>query len=337
MKKVLLSALLGVCGVLPLCAAGEPVGAVYFNPSRLGEYTYLKVQNRASFKGGLSISNTLSFKGQKPIDVEGKISGGAEMNIGNVVGNTNASVLMPEATFGNNNTIATVSGGNLKMVGPDNTITTVRSTGDLDIDASYTDVQTITVDGSLMLDGVKIETPSECHAHYYWKELNNRQGQHAKVLAMTPAAVHPCGGEQLTASCSWVDGKGDVEGCWVETQTGAAETGYRYECYIPQRGYTYSSIKSFGEFYWIAESNLPVPELQAMGLSDGKDDEGFCGKLYENWDEVLPDSITPGATCSEALSGRNGWAYAESIEPKNGGFLRRECNIYTCHCDYSYQ
>ena len=59
MKKLYLLLLLGVC----MPAAAEMVSTISYNPSRLGQYSSLKVSKDAAFLGGLYVNGNFSIAG----------------------------------------------------------------------------------------------------------------------------------------------------------------------------------------------------------------------------------------------------------------------------------
>lgn len=80
--------------------SAEVISTISYNPSRMGEYTYLKISDRASFKGGLATpvlninsSGTVSMESDTNLRIDDLIeSSGASINMPNTVFHGNASV-----------------------------------------------------------------------------------------------------------------------------------------------------------------------------------------------------------------------------------------------------
>ena len=98
MKK-LFSLLLILTGVTVLLQA-ETVSSVSFNPSRMGEYTYLKVADKANLKGGLN-ATTLNISSGGTVSMTTD-SSSRVYQIDTVTGEANSSIDMPNTAFHGN-------------------------------------------------------------------------------------------------------------------------------------------------------------------------------------------------------------------------------------------
>lgn len=98
MKK-LFSLLLILTGVTVLLQA-ETVSSVSFNPSRMGEYTYLKVADKANLKGGLN-ATTLNISSGGTVSMTTDNSSRV-YQIDNVVGDLSSAIDMPSTAFHGN-------------------------------------------------------------------------------------------------------------------------------------------------------------------------------------------------------------------------------------------
>ena len=105
MKK-LFSLLLILTGVTVWLQA-ETVSSVSFNPSRMGEYTYLKVADKANLKGGLN-ATTLNISSGGTVSMTTD-SSSRVYQIDTVTGEANSSIDMPNTAF-HGNTSNTYSG-----------------------------------------------------------------------------------------------------------------------------------------------------------------------------------------------------------------------------------
>ncbi len=105
MKK-LFSLLLILTGVTVWLQA-ETVSSVSFNPSRMGEYTYLKVADKANLKGGLN-ATTLNISSGGTVSMTTD-SSSRVYQIDTVTGAANSSIDMPNTAF-HGNTANTYSG-----------------------------------------------------------------------------------------------------------------------------------------------------------------------------------------------------------------------------------
>ena len=106
MKKILL-AVAAVVASVPLFAA-EQVSTISFNPSRLGKFTYLKVNKQANLAGGLSTKNLiLAASNGGNINISGDSASTRIMEIKEVTtasGADNVVVDMPNTYFQKLNT-----------------------------------------------------------------------------------------------------------------------------------------------------------------------------------------------------------------------------------------
>ena len=98
MKK-LFSLLLILTGVTVWLQA-ETVSSVSFNPSRMGEYTYLKVADKANLKGGLN-ATTLNISSGGTVSMTTD-SSSRVYQIDTVTGEANSSIDMPNTAFHGN-------------------------------------------------------------------------------------------------------------------------------------------------------------------------------------------------------------------------------------------
>ncbi len=98
MKK-LFSLLLVLMGV-PVLLQAETVSSVSFNPSRMGEYTYLKVADKANLKGGLN-ATTLNISSGGTVSMTTD-SSSRVYQIDTVTGEANSSIDMPNTAFHGN-------------------------------------------------------------------------------------------------------------------------------------------------------------------------------------------------------------------------------------------
>ena len=97
MKQVVL-----VCAVLlfPLFVDAETVASVSFNPSRMGEYTYLKVADKASLKGGLNAATmNISSGGTVTMNAD---SSSRIYEVPTVTGASGSAINMPNTVFHGN-------------------------------------------------------------------------------------------------------------------------------------------------------------------------------------------------------------------------------------------
>ena len=97
MKRVFLL-LFGVGCCIPLSA--EIISSVSFNPSRMGEYTYLKVADKASLKGGLNAATmNISSGGTVTMNAD---SSSRIYEVPTVTGASGSAINMPNTAFHGN-------------------------------------------------------------------------------------------------------------------------------------------------------------------------------------------------------------------------------------------
>ena len=81
----------------PFVCNAEVVSSISYNPSRMGEYTYLKIADEANFAGGLT-GTTMNISSNGTVgfyfDNNSKL-----YEISSVVGNKNSAINMPYTTF----------------------------------------------------------------------------------------------------------------------------------------------------------------------------------------------------------------------------------------------
>ena len=99
MKKIY-----GLCAslflVFPLAA--EEVSSVSFNPSRLGDYTYLKVSGEARLQGGLqtpALNVDMTSASASRVTLRADTPAAPYFGIAGTLGNPNTTIDMPSATF----------------------------------------------------------------------------------------------------------------------------------------------------------------------------------------------------------------------------------------------
>lgn len=97
MKKFIFGLLLMVCSFPTLA---EVVSSVSFNPSRMGEYTYLKVTDKANLKGGLD-TPVLNIQSGGTVSMQTD-SSSRLYEIPTVKGETNSRIDMPNTAFHGN-------------------------------------------------------------------------------------------------------------------------------------------------------------------------------------------------------------------------------------------
>ena len=215
MRRLFLTGFL-VAAALPLLAA-ETVSTISFNPSRLGQYTYLKINKDINLKGGLQVSDQTHLNSPASDTGElvfatsngGSINitsvGGVLMEIPNLTSKSNATagvnVYMPNAVFQKSASALVdnveMSGGSINMSnGTDaSTITTLSNTaGGMIVNASETllaranmTISGTTWDGwtprGITLGNIRVPKPSITFAKYCWKYLEGVEGR-LKVFAL---------------------------------------------------------------------------------------------------------------------------------------------------------
>ena len=233
MRKFLLLFLgIGIC--FPLFAATETVSTISFNPSRLGQYTYLKVNKDINLKGGLQISDQTHLN--TPASDTGELvfaaSNGGTINItsdSSVVleipafgtksgANTGVSINMPNTIFQKTTSAAVpnveMSGGTMNMSSSEtSTITTLSNTAGGMVLSS---TETLLGRGNIVISGdtsagtnsgmtlgkIRVPKPSITFAKYCWKKLEGADGA-LKVFAVCTSSDTDYVNNTPTPSYSW--------------------------------------------------------------------------------------------------------------------------------------
>lgn len=99
MKKIIIF----ILALAALPAAAEIVSEISFNPSRLGEYKFLKIAKDANFRGGL-VTKNLNIKAQNTVSIQSKDINNSTVTITakelkRSAADKNVSVNMSNATF----------------------------------------------------------------------------------------------------------------------------------------------------------------------------------------------------------------------------------------------
>ena len=351
-KKLFFSALLGFLGVLPL-SAGETVGAISFNPSRLGKYTYLKVQSGADFNQGLNVQ-TLTFKGNKEITLGGSgANQKVNMMINTVSGLASGTrINMPNMTFRgfNDNSEQTL---NVEMKGGDMNMSSGQikeidaAAGALKVEAtSRLDSTVIAVNNSFKLGDVTIAQPAKCYQKYKWQKVYGPNNSYITALAVDGERVCP-GEQQYQTVCSW---EGVGETCYIRyIDPGQLE----YACWVPQNYSTlgtnvFSENPSMTQVYNLQSTRInfsgmaysadPI-EQEILSWYSGSKGESFCDAQYVS--KAYPVSLNKNdkvvgctseeddpSSSSKAKDGNSGYVF----EQVSGGLSPLSCYLYQCKC-----
>lgn len=186
MRKIILTFLAGGLSAA-VFAAPEMVSTISFNPSRLGQYTYLKINKDINLKGGLRVSDQTNFN--TPSSDTGELvfaaSNGGAINItspNNVTleipnlttksgANSGINIYMPNAVFQKSSTevvpLVEMSGGNMTMgsTSATSTVTTLANTaGGMKVIAAET-LQTTGTNTKISIAGL---SSSELSANSSW-------------------------------------------------------------------------------------------------------------------------------------------------------------------------
>lgn len=107
--------------IMLLCAVtcyGEIVSEVSFNPSRMGDYNYLKVANKATLVGGLE-TDYLNIRSNGTVTLKNSASSSATFQVNNqIIGEADTKISFPNAAFvvNDGNGMVYADGGEGKFV-----------------------------------------------------------------------------------------------------------------------------------------------------------------------------------------------------------------------------
>ena len=226
MKKIFIMFFLGVCA--SYVYAVEQVSTISFNPSRLGQYSYLKVNKNIDLKGGLRVNDdgglNFAISNGGIIKVSGSGVGLEVPTVTTRTGDdTNISISMPETSFQQAGSVGVYTrGGSV----PGTAMTSVEMKGGSSLDmsngtASYaanmgnyagsldmraTELfqadQKVTVSGAsvttntgtesgMVLGNIRVPVPSSSYNRYGWKWLEGANGK-IRVFALCAASDSAC-------------------------------------------------------------------------------------------------------------------------------------------------
>ena len=250
MKKLLIAgALFLAC---PLAA--EMISAVSYNPSRMGDYVYLKVADKANLKGGIE-ANTMTVRSGGTVSAS---SPNLNYNVPAVVGESGSALDMPNTaihgaaanTYTNYQAVNTgtptallnnvyVNGGTT-TVKSDSYISTLDAVNRLKQKAATLRANKLSVSGSedaslydeattdgFTLSGNDIPQPTSSHVNtgaglsnctLKWEERVTSNNQKVKLLAL--ANCNGSSDEDLSGSekCTWGN-KGKLISCQISEST----------------------------------------------------------------------------------------------------------------------
>ena len=249
MNKLLLLGLL-FC-TLPVGA--EVVSAVSYNPSRMGDYVYLKVADKANLKGGIE-SNTMTVRSGGTVSAS---SPNLNYDVPAVVGASGSTLDMPNTaihgsaanTYNNYQAVNTgtpsallnnvyVNGGQT-TVKNDSYISTLDAVNRLKQKAGTLRANKLSVSGSedaslydgattdgFTLAGNDIPQPTSSHVNtgaalsnctLKWEERVTSDNQKVKLLALANCGSGSSSGDSGSEKCTW--SKGNLIPCTMQEST----------------------------------------------------------------------------------------------------------------------
>ena len=235
MKKLLLAGVLSLA--LPISA--EVVSAVSYNPSRMGDYVYLKVADKANLKGGIE-SNTMTVRSGGTVSAS---SPNLNYDVPAVVGASGSTLDMPNtAIHGSNantyNGYQSVNSGTPRAllnnvyvnggqttIKNDSYISTLNAVNRLKQKAATLRANKLSVSGSedaslydgattdgFTLAGNDIPQPTSSHVNtgsslsnctLKWEDRVTSDNQKVKLLALTNCGGGSSSGDSGSEKCIW--------------------------------------------------------------------------------------------------------------------------------------
>ena len=236
-------------------APAEIISAVSYNPSRMGDYVYLKVADKANLKGGIE-SNTMTVRSGGTVSAS---SPNLNYNVPAVVGESGSTLDMPNTaihgaaanTYDNYQAVNTgtpnallnnvyVNGGKT-TVKSDSYISTLDAVNRLKQKAATLRANKLSVSGSedaslyddattdgFTLSGNDIPQPTSSHVNtgaalsnctLKWEERVTSDNQKVKLLALTNCGSGSSSGDSDSGKefCTW--SKGNLMGCQIREST----------------------------------------------------------------------------------------------------------------------
>ena len=235
-------------------APAEIISAVSYNPSRMGDYVYLKVADKANLKGGIE-SNTMTVRSGGTVSAS---SPNLNYNVPAVVGESGSALDMPNTaihgsaanTYDNYQAVNTgtptallnkvyVNGGTT-TVKSDSYISTLDAVNRLKQKAATLRANKLSVSGSenaslydeattdgFTLSGNDIPQPTSSHVNtgaalsnctLKWEERTTSDNQKVKLLALANCNGSSDGDFSGSEKCTW-GSKGNLISCQIREST----------------------------------------------------------------------------------------------------------------------
>jgi hypothetical protein len=351
MRKIILTHLLLVLS-LTLFAAPEMVSTISFNPSRLGNYTYLKINKDINLKGGLRVSDQTHF--ETPASDTGELtfaaanggtinitatSSGIGLEIPNLTSKSNANsgvnINMPSAVFQQSSTAPVpqveMTGGSMLMGSTTeaSTITTLtNAAGGMVLKAT----ETLRSNGNIVISGdtsaggnsgmtlgkVLVPKPSIAFNKYCWKNMKGASGT-LKVFALCTASDSTSDyvQNQATPTYSWK--RTGSSSASVNTSESGNFATNKVNYWMTQYG-AEKREGSEGSTMWVGHGD----ELSSMlsGTLNGRDAQLICKDVFGSSVQVVTSE--PADTCSKD-------AVKVYVTSSANSFRRSvSCMKYTC-------
>ena len=244
-----------ICLFTAVNAPAEIISAVSYNPSRMGDYVYLKVADKANLKGGIE-SNTMTVRSGGTVSAS---SPNLNYDVPAVVGASGSTLDMPNTaihgsaanTYNNYQSVNTgtpsallgnvyVNGGQT-TVKNDSYISTLDAVNRLKQKAATLRANKLSVSGSedaslydgattdgFTLAGNDIPQPTSSHVNtgsalsnctLKWEERVTSDNQKVKLLALTNCGSGSSSGDSDSGKefCTW--SKGNLMGCQIREST----------------------------------------------------------------------------------------------------------------------
>jgi len=341
MRKIVFSALLSMAA-LPV-VAGDTVSAVTYNPSRLGKYTYLKVNDKANFKGGLVVDGEngnddgqLTFNSTQttirsatdavPMTIK-KVN--THENASNVTVNMENTSFNVTSSAGNTGAVS-MQGGTLTMDKATSNIGVLgRNASTLTLEANtLNDQKEITLNDSLVLGDIAVEQPTQCFKSYGTTILNGTKGGKLKVLTLVDPIS--CDGTPstpttpTTPTCKYV---------WKQGQT----ISYMFECYVVNQNTIVWRFKDRRGTYKenTPKDNPSIGYSLAGGVTQAYQLLGYEPMLSGNAEGTECDPVQYGAQQSGAKDYAYGWSSSDMpcrcpTDGGDGKFYTIQLTRYVC-------
>lgn len=135
--------------------AQEVLSTINYNPSRMGNYDYLKVSDAATLRGGLNVEDTLSVGSNGPITINS--ASGKDYSIKSVEGKVaDVAIEMPNTEFNIANGV--INGGTIVFGGADvqSTINNITNAANSLMYANTTKADSLNIKGPESVDNVEL-------------------------------------------------------------------------------------------------------------------------------------------------------------------------------------